>query len=143
MTYLNNAGALRMLEQKHLERAAATLDPNRSRECLQLATRYGQLASASDSVLTRLIKDHTKDEDCTPDPATDLCIGCGVHHGEPCAACGGKAFHRDDCPIYIDQIEWSNYGRLPNWNMLNIPLGFALIVIVLGIAYGIASHFSN
>jgi hypothetical protein len=36
---------------------------------------------------------HTKDEECDVDPATDLCRGCGVHHGEPCPVCAGRGFH--------------------------------------------------
>ena len=42
---------------------------------------------------------HTKDADCTVDPETLLCQGCGVYHGDPCEQCGGAGFHRsDDCP---------------------------------------------
>ena len=40
---------------------------------------------------------HIQDDECTVDPATDLCVYCGVMHGEPCAFCGGRGFHRDDC----------------------------------------------
>ena len=41
--------------------------------------------------------EHTKDSDCTVDPATNLCTGCGVEHGEPCFQCGGRGFHTNDC----------------------------------------------
>jgi hypothetical protein len=52
--------------------------------------------------------DHVKDSDCTVDQATNLCTGCGVEHGEPCPACGRRAFHRDGCPVlgeYDDEPE--------------------------------------
>lgn len=41
---------------------------------------------------------HTQDEDCQVDPNTDLCVVCGVHHWDPCVTCGGRGFHREDCP---------------------------------------------
>ena len=41
---------------------------------------------------------HTRDEDCTVDPADDCCIECGVYHGDPCPACDGRGFHREACP---------------------------------------------
>lgn len=41
---------------------------------------------------------HDKDEDCDVDPATDLCRGCQVLHGDPCPACGGRGYHRPGCP---------------------------------------------
>lgn len=40
---------------------------------------------------------HTRDEDCTLD-ATDTCDVCGVWHGDPCPACGGRGYHRTGCP---------------------------------------------
>lgn len=40
---------------------------------------------------------HTADEHCDVDPTTDMCRGCGVHHGEACGHCGGRGFHRDGC----------------------------------------------
>jgi len=40
---------------------------------------------------------HTKDADCTIDPATGLCSVCGVADGEPCPECGGRSFHLDGC----------------------------------------------
>ncbi len=43
---------------------------------------------------------HTKDEDCTLDP-TGTCTVCGVLHGTPCPACGGRGFHREGCPELV------------------------------------------
>jgi hypothetical protein len=40
---------------------------------------------------------HRQDADCTLDP-TDTCSGCGVHHGDPCASCEGRGYHRRGCP---------------------------------------------
>lgn len=37
-------------------------------------------------------REHTRDEECEVDPATDLCRQCGVLHGDPCPTCGGRAF---------------------------------------------------
>ena len=41
---------------------------------------------------------HEKDEDCTLDPETDECRECGVWHGDPVICCGGRGFHKSDCP---------------------------------------------
>lgn len=41
--------------------------------------------------------DHNKDEDCTLDKDTDLCVECGVYHGDKCIECNGRGFHRDNC----------------------------------------------
>jgi len=43
------------------------------------------------------IVNHTQDSDCVVDPSTGCCVGCGVHHGEPCDDCGERAFHLRDC----------------------------------------------
>ena len=40
---------------------------------------------------------HTKDSDCTVDPATFCCVECGVGHGSPCQGCGGTGFHAEGC----------------------------------------------
>ena len=42
-------------------------------------------------------KAHNQDPDCTIDPNTGLCTVCGVYHGEPCFACGGRGFHLPNC----------------------------------------------
>ncbi len=42
---------------------------------------------------------HEKDSDCTLDPKTDVCLECGVWHVDPCAACGGRGFHKPDCEL--------------------------------------------
>jgi hypothetical protein len=43
---------------------------------------------------------HTKDADCKGNinPATQMCNGCGVLHGDPCPTCKGKGFHTETCP---------------------------------------------
>lgn len=46
---------------------------------------------------------HERDEDCDVDPVTATCRGCGVWHGEPCAACGGRGFHRDGCSGALEE----------------------------------------
>ena len=42
------------------------------------------------------MKAHSSDADCTLD-ACAVCIGCGVHHDEPCPRCGQRAFHKVGC----------------------------------------------
>ena len=44
---------------------------------------------------------HSVDGDCSVDPVTDTCRGCGVHHGNPCPECTGRAFHRPGCSRYV------------------------------------------
>lgn len=44
---------------------------------------------------------HTKDSDCTIDPETDLCTGCGAKHGAPCYHCRAHAFHRPGCIVSL------------------------------------------
>ena len=41
---------------------------------------------------------HTKDADCIVNPETNLCVDCGVEHGDPCVDCGGRGFHLPACP---------------------------------------------
>lgn len=41
---------------------------------------------------------HERDEQCDVDPADDTCRVCGVLHGDPCPTCGGRGFHRAQCP---------------------------------------------
>ncbi len=43
--------------------------------------------------------EHEQDADCTVDPETNLCVVCGVEHAEPCPDCGGRGFHKPDCPV--------------------------------------------
>lgn len=43
------------------------------------------------------LETHTKDAHCIVNPNTDLCVSCGVQHGEPCASCGGRGFHTEEC----------------------------------------------
>ena len=47
---------------------------------------------------------HTTDGDCEGHLDDDgTCMVCGVYHGDPCAFCGGRGFHRtDDCPNLFD-----------------------------------------
>lgn len=41
---------------------------------------------------------HTRDADCAPFLRADgTCTVCGVAHGEPCGACGGRGFHVAGC----------------------------------------------
>jgi len=42
-------------------------------------------------------REHERDADCEVDPRTDSCRACGVYHGDPCPACGGRGFHVPDC----------------------------------------------
>lgn len=45
---------------------------------------------------------HSKDEDCTLGP-NGCCTVCGVDHsGDPCPQCGGRGFHRDNCPAMVE-----------------------------------------
>jgi hypothetical protein len=41
--------------------------------------------------------DHSKDADCTVDPATGGCFVCGVDHSDECPECGRHGFHLDGC----------------------------------------------
>jgi hypothetical protein len=45
----------------------------------------------------RDVQDHNKDEDCTVDPTTNTCFGCGAEHGDHCPECGGRAYHASGC----------------------------------------------
>lgn len=51
---------------------------------------------------------HTQDSDCQLD-RFGSCELCGVLHGDPCQACGGKGFHTAQCPEsdanYVPQDE--------------------------------------
>lgn len=67
---------------------------------------------------------HDRDEDCTLD-ASDDCIDCGVSHGDPCATCDGRGFHRPCCPgLYAvgpaEYVDWR--GTLPVRALLALPL---------------------
>jgi hypothetical protein len=47
-------------------------------------------------------KAHTKDTDCNVDPDTMLCRICSVEHADqPCAHCGARAYHLDNCPTVV------------------------------------------
>ena len=46
------------------------------------------------------MNEHTIDEDCTLND-NDVCIICGVHHGEPCPECDGRGYHQGDCSYLI------------------------------------------
>jgi hypothetical protein len=56
----------------------------------------------------RIIERHQQDEDCRTPSALftkegginwdGCCEVCGAFHGEPCASCGGRAYHRLGCP---------------------------------------------
>lgn len=48
---------------------------------------------------------HNKDTDCTVDPETDLCTGCGVEHGAPCYHCRARAFHLAGCIVRLARHE--------------------------------------
>ena len=65
----------------------------------------GPLDCGVEQVSVDVVMKHSQDSDCTVDPATDLCVGCGVHHGEVCEHCGGRGFHRDDCSPPIARSE--------------------------------------
>ena len=39
---------------------------------------------------------HVADEECTVGK-NGTCDTCGVSHGEPCATCGGRGFHKQTC----------------------------------------------
>lgn len=41
---------------------------------------------------------HERDEDCTLD-ANDVCIRCGLYHGDPCPLCEGRGFHKPGCEV--------------------------------------------
>ncbi len=43
------------------------------------------------------MNEHTQDSDCTLN-LNDECVECGVYHGDPCPDCGGRGFHKSDCP---------------------------------------------
>ena len=55
---------------------------------------------------------HTRDEDCTLGP-DECCVRCGVYHGGSCPSCGGKGFHRDDCPDWEGDVEVRDMDRDP------------------------------
>jgi len=45
-----------------------------------------------------VVAEHTQDSDCSVDPATDSCRGCGVDHSAKCYLCAGRGFHKPGCP---------------------------------------------
>lgn len=60
-------------------------------------------AEQLEAFLLEIDPPHSQDEHCEVDPETDLCRGCGVSHGEPCPACGGRGYHRrDDCQTELE-----------------------------------------
>ena len=50
-----------------------------------------------DRLLKETTVNHSQDSDCTVNPETNCCYGCGVEHGDPCPVCGGRGYHRADC----------------------------------------------
>lgn len=48
---------------------------------------------------------HTKDSDCTVDLETLCCTICGVDHSGECLDCGGRGFHKPECPWMQDEPE--------------------------------------
>lgn len=46
--------------------------------------------------------EHSKDSDCTVDPETGECVECHVWHDDPCPDCGGRGFHKEDCPQMVE-----------------------------------------
>lgn len=42
---------------------------------------------------------HHQDTDCFVNPDTNLCYGCGVDHSGECVECGGRGFHKNECPL--------------------------------------------
>ena len=42
---------------------------------------------------------HERDEQCTVDPQTELCTGCGVDHSATCPECAGRGFHKPGCSL--------------------------------------------
>jgi hypothetical protein len=73
---------------------------------------------------------HRQDEDCTPDPATGLCTDCGTLHGDPCAACEARGFHRDNCPIYLQTLN-EQYTPTMSMHCVFNPVVLAYIAVCL------------
>lgn len=46
---------------------------------------------------TTVTHEHDRDMDCIGHIVNDMCTVCGVYHGDPCARCGGRGFHKPDC----------------------------------------------
>lgn len=63
----------------------------------------GDIVAAAQSQVAKWIaagghrQQHTADSECDVDPRTECCRGCGVEHGTPCSACGGRGYHVDGC----------------------------------------------
>ena len=55
--------------------------------------------------------EHSIDAHCDVDPETDLCRICGVHHGDPCIDCDGRAFHLPNCDTLITCMEYEKADR--------------------------------
>jgi len=43
-------------------------------------------------------KMHEQDSDCAPYLVDDQCTVCGVSHTNQCPECGGRGFHKPECP---------------------------------------------
>ena len=48
------------------------------------------------SEVTFVERPHTRDEDCTLGE-DDVCVVCGVWHGDECRGCGKRGFHAKGC----------------------------------------------
>ena len=42
---------------------------------------------------------------CVLIEGTDFCDVCDAYHGDPCAACGQRAYHLAGCPLSDDSSE--------------------------------------
>ena len=57
----------------------------------------GALAEVRPPVSSVIPLPHTTDADCTVNPATGCCGGCGVEHSDACGSCGGRGYHNAGC----------------------------------------------
>ncbi len=58
------------------------------------------------------LSDHQKDSDCTVNPETLMCDGCGVDHSEECPDCGGRGFHQNECVAISPQLRVRAAGEM-------------------------------
>lgn len=74
----------------------------------------GEINSYWNDVLPWMEK-HETDADCIVSPDTEMCVLCGVHHGDPCPTCNGKGFHAPQCPD--SDANLPSPAEQPNWSI--------------------------
>src|SRR4051794_265585 len=87
-----------------------------------------------------MVADHVKDSDCTVDPETGLCVGCGVDHSGQCEKCSGKGYHFEGCPEIDGPAEVFVAPAIP---LVLAPIARAAMALDLNGAFGGSSSYAE